>query len=31
MSINNVDDYISFKILKYRHFKLIDDDLWEQY
>ena len=30
-SANDVNDYISFKILKYRHFKLINDDLWEQY
>jgi len=30
-SINNVNDYISFKILKYRYFKLINDNLWEQY
>ena len=29
MSINDINDYISFKILKYRHFKLIDDNLWE--
>jgi len=31
MSINNVNDYISFKILKYKYFKLINNDLWEQY
>ena len=31
MSTNNVNDYISFKILKYRHFKLINNDLQEQY
>ena len=29
MSINNVDDYISFKIFEYRYFELMDDDLWE--
>ena len=31
MSTNDIDDYISFKILEYRHFELIDDDLQEQY
>jgi len=30
-SINDVNDYISFKILEYKHFKLINNDLWEQY
>jgi len=30
-SINDVNNYISFKILKYKHFKLINNDLWEQY
>ena len=31
MSINNINDYIKFKILKYKHFKFINDDLQEQY
>ena len=32
MSIDGVNDYIKFKILKYGYFKLINnDDLWEQY
>ena len=31
MSINDVNDYISFKILEYRYFKLMNDDLQEQY
>ena len=31
MSINDVNDYISFKILKYKHFKLINNNLQEQY
>jgi len=31
MSINDVNNYISFKILKYKYFKLINNDLWEQY
>ena len=31
MFINDVNDYISFKILKYKHFKFINDDLQEQY
>ena len=31
MSTNNVNNYISFKILKYRYFKLINNDLQEQY
>ena len=30
-SINDVNDYIKFKVLKYGHYKLINDDLWEQY
>ena len=29
MSTDDVNNYIYFKILKYRHFKLINDDLWE--
>ena len=31
MSIDDINNYISFKILKYGHFKLIDNDLQEQY
>ena len=31
MSTDNINDYISFKILEYRHFELINDNLWEQY
>jgi len=31
MSIDDVNDYINFKILKYRHYKLLNNDLWEQY
>jgi hypothetical protein len=30
-STNDVNDYISFKILEYRYFELMNDDLWEQY
>ena len=29
MSTDDVNDYISFKILEYRHFELMNDDLWE--
>jgi hypothetical protein len=31
MSMDNINDYIKFKILEYKHFKFINDDLWEQY
>ena len=31
MSIDDVNDYVKFKILEYRHYKLLNDDLWEQY
>ena len=31
MSINDVNKYVEFKILKYRHFKLLNNDLQEQY
>jgi hypothetical protein len=31
MLVENVNDYIKFKILKYKHFKFINDDLWELY
>ena len=30
-SITDVNNYIKFKILKYGYFKLINNDLWEQY
>jgi hypothetical protein len=30
-SITDVISYIKFKTLKYEYFKLINDDLWEQY
>ena len=30
-SITDVNDYIKFKILEYRYFKLMNNDLWEQY
>ena len=29
MSIDNVNNYIKFKVLKYGHYKLINNDLWE--
>ena len=31
MSINNINDYIKFKIFEYKYFKFINDDLQEQY
>ena len=31
MSIDNINDYISFKILKYKHFEFINNNLQEQY
>ena len=31
MSMDEVNDYIYFKILKYRHFKLLNNNLQEQY
>ena len=31
MSITNINNYIKFKVLKYKYFKLINDDLQEQY
>ena len=31
MSIDDVNNYINFKILKYRYYKLLNDDLQEQY
>ena len=30
-SITNINNYIKFKVLKYKYFKLINDNLWEQY
>ena len=30
-SIPDVNDYIKFKILEYRYFKFMNNDLWEQY
>ena len=30
-SIHDVNNYIKFKIFEYRYFKLINNDLWEQY
>jgi hypothetical protein len=30
-SMDNINDYIKFKILEYEHFKFMNDDLWEQY
>ena len=31
MSINDVNDYVEFKILKYRYYNFTNDDIWEQY
>ena len=31
MSITDVNNYIKFKVLKYKYFKLINNDLQEQY
>ena len=30
-SITDVNNYIKFKILEYEYFKLMNNDLWEQY
>jgi hypothetical protein len=30
-STNDVNDYIKFKVFEYGHYKLTNDDLWEQY
>ena len=30
-SISDVNDYIEFKILEYRHYNFMNDDMWEQY
>ena len=29
--MDGVNDYINFKILKYGYYKLLNNDLWEQY
>ena len=29
MFTNNINNYIKFKVFKYRHYKLINDDLQE--
>ena len=31
MSIDDVNDYIKFKILKYRHYNFINNNIQEQY
>ena len=31
MSITDVNNYIKFKILEYKYFKFMNNDLWEQY
>ena len=31
MAIDNVNNYIQFKLLKYGYFKPTNDDIWEQY
>ena len=31
MSTNNVNNYIEFKILKYRYYNFINNDIQEQY
>ena len=31
MSTNDVNNYVEFKILKYRYYNFINDDMWEQY
>ena len=30
-STDNVNDYVEFKILKYRHYNFINNNMWEQY
>jgi hypothetical protein len=30
-STNDVNNYIKFKVFKYGHYKLLNNDLWEQY
>ena len=31
MSTNDVNNYIEFKILKYRYYNFRNNDMWEQY
>ena len=31
MSITNINNYIKFKVLKYKYYKLINNNLQEQY
>ena len=31
MSADDINNYIKFKILKYRHYNFINNNLWEQY
>ena len=31
MSINDVNDYIKFKVIEYRYYNFLNDDMWEQY
>ena len=30
-SINDVNDYVKFKVLEYGHYNFKNDDMWEQY
>ena len=30
-STDDVNDYVEFKILEYRHYNFMNDDMWEQY
>ena len=30
-SINDINNYIKFKILEYRHYNFTNDNIWEQY
>ena len=31
MSINDVNDYIKFKVIEYGHYNFLNNDMWEQY
>jgi hypothetical protein len=31
MSINDINDYIKFKVIEYGYYNFINDDIWEQY
>ena len=31
ISISDINDYIKYKTLEYRHYKLLNNNLWEQY